>query len=274
MAVLPTLSAIPLYYANAAQLSDNTAIQIIPIHAGIDGEELLQKEKADIILSDEVRAIYHRGQGKKWKLIGCTTEEAGIVTSQQVRLRKLSQLEERTLAVPRFCALDLLREQAQLTIKQPYDRVLPTQINNLYLRTHMLNEGQVEAAVLPEPFLSIAKEKGHIEVTPKEHQRFTTAWITTEKALSQKPTEIADFVAAYNAAVEQINKERNGTLLASIAERLEITGAGRERIKTYRYTPIVYPQEKSLQMAADYLNRRAGQKKYNSAHLVTPSRLR
>lgn len=271
VATLPTLTAIPLYYAVMSGITDSLglSLDLTIIAATIDGEERLQKRTTDIVLSDAVRALYHHARRQERRWVASVQETAGIVTAQRLRLRKLSQLEERTLGVPRFCALDLVREQAQIAAKLPYDRVLPAQINSLYLRTQMLDEGQIEAAALPEPFLSIAQQAGHLAVTPSKGLSYTACWITTDSILQTKEERLQKFVTAYNLAVQRLNKASQRIDFSAITQALQLSPEATEVMKKHRYAPLTAPQKKDLESSMSYLIRRANSKKYDTSKLPT-----
>lgn len=107
-------------------------------------------------------ALYQR-QGKARDLeIVCPIEETwSLVICGRLRARKVKDLKGLTVATAREDAssvlCDLMAREAGL---QPEDLLHP-QINDLGVRMQMLTNGQIDAAMLPEPYASQTRRIGH-----------------------------------------------------------------------------------------------------------------
>lgn len=84
-----------------------------------------------------------------------------LVTSSALRIREVPKLRKRTVAVSRFSASSECLAQALARAGLKEGDVYRAQVNNLRLRQEMLDENQVDAAVLPEPYATVAVLRGH-----------------------------------------------------------------------------------------------------------------
>lgn len=79
-----------------------------------------------------------------------------LVTSGTLRIREVAKMKKRTVALARFSAEEQCLEQALAKggLREP--DVYKAQINDVALRRMMLDENQVDAALLPEPYATMA----------------------------------------------------------------------------------------------------------------------
>ena len=65
------------------------------------------------------------------------------------------------VGVARYSASDFYSEKELSKAGLKYDDIFRPQVNDIPLRAAMLNETQIEAAVLPEPYATVARVHGH-----------------------------------------------------------------------------------------------------------------
>lgn len=79
------------------------------------------------------------------------------------------------------------------------------EVNRIPLRLEMLQAGKVDAAVLPDPFATIARQNGLAAVTDtRELGLSLTCTVFSGKALSGKKEMIANLIRCYNCGVDYI----------------------------------------------------------------------
>ncbi len=260
VAVLPTLEAVPLYYAVENGLADSLGLSLVLRKADSQMimSELLQKKGAEVGMFDFVRIAYHRGKGENLKLFATMQGEVGIVACKALRMKKVAQIDERTLAVERFSMLDLVREQVQETAKLPYDRVLVAQINSYPLRTMMLDGNQIDGAVLPQPYLQMAQAKGHSLLTPKLSQ-WRLGFVASDSVLGKEKKRLKLLVKVYDAGVSALNAQPDTTILRRIETLLDYPQGVLNSKQQYAklQSPTLYKPSD----LAPYFERRKGSKK-------------
>ena len=79
-----------------------------------------------------------------------------MVTSVTLRIREVAKMRKRTVAIARFSASSECLKQALKSAGLKESDVYQAQINDIVLRQRMLDESQVDAALLPEPYATLA----------------------------------------------------------------------------------------------------------------------
>jgi hypothetical protein len=97
----------------------------------------------------------------------CVNDEAidfKLVTSKKARIKRISQLNDKVIAADKEGhSYDLARMAVDslLNAKQP---VFIIQVEDLMVRLKMLTTGNVDAAMLPEPYATMAVKQGGVEI--------------------------------------------------------------------------------------------------------------
>ncbi|MBQ0158682.1 MAG: ABC transporter substrate-binding protein [Bacteroidales bacterium] len=166
IALLPTAECAPLVAAATSGLADSLGLplQVVMCRSQWDADTLLLRGHIDVAYCDSARADYYRRRGQ-WRDMQCVATTRGVwslVVGGQLRVKSLNRLSGRTLAVSRYAAGEHWATEALRQAGVARSSVLRTQINDFALRTAMLRDGQVDAAMLPQPFADSAKVHGAV----------------------------------------------------------------------------------------------------------------
>lgn len=262
VAVLPTLEAVPLCYAVETGLADRLGLRLSlkVVDSQFSMSESVKTNVAEVGMLDFVRLAYHRGRGEDLVLVASMMGEAGIVASKSLRIKKIEQMDERTFGVERFSMLDQLRETAQLDAKMPYDRLLIAQINSYPLRTVMLDENQIDGAVLPQPFLRQAQMRGHTLLTQKP-MVWKLGFVTKDSSIVKDMDRLKLLVKVYNASVRKLNTTCDSLALLRVENRLKYDRGLLSRSAGFRYKALQSPTIYETASVSAYLERRKGSKR-------------
>lgn len=107
-------------------------------------------------------ALYQRqGRAKDIEIV-CPVEETwSLVICGRLRARKVKDLKGLTVATAREDASSVLCDRMAREAGLQPDELLHPQINDLGVRVQMLTNGQIDAAMLPEPYATQARSIGH-----------------------------------------------------------------------------------------------------------------
>lgn len=151
VAVLPTLEALPIYYAQQAGICDSLGItiEILPYVSQFDCDTALLNNVADVCMMDRTRFADYLSKGHKLAAQLKIDTRYVLVASKDVEAKKVGDLYNHTIALSRHSGAEAfcLNELAEAGLKRE-DAHYP-QINDLWLRADMLTNRQVDAAVLP-----------------------------------------------------------------------------------------------------------------------------
>ncbi|GEM_PF-285150 len=231
----PTLECLPLYYAVESGLCDSLHLPLIirTENAQFDVDSIMRKtSRFDGGILDMTRLAHYRTSEKGLKSLSPKQQSEldkkhqyyrlpmptltqlivldgqwRLVSSAQLRIRSVDKINKRTVAAARFCSSDDCLKAAIRGTKVKYDNIYHAQINDFNLRLNMLDEAQIDASVLPEPYATMAALRGHQIIWRTDSMRNTAIYIRN-KALAKKgkKQQVELLKKAYNLAVADLNK--------------------------------------------------------------------
>ena len=151
VAVLPTLEALPIYYAKQAGICDSLGIviDILPYMAQFDCDTALLNNAVDVCMMDRTRFADYTRKGHKLSAQLQLGARYALVASKELGAKRVNDLINRRIAISRHSGAEAFCLHALTQAGMKREDVHFPQINDLWLRADMLNNRQVEAAVLP-----------------------------------------------------------------------------------------------------------------------------
>lgn len=208
---LPTFESLPLYHALESGLCDSVglALEIHTETAQFDIDSIMRRtRRIDGAVFDTHRIKHYRDTKRPLKITEAFPLDGSwaLVTSGKLRLREVGKLKKRIVASARFAtSSDLLNKALSSGGLNP-EQLYHAQINDFGIRATMLDEAQVEVALLPEPFVTTARQHGHRVVW---HTDSVSSLVLAfrDKALKdkRKAGQMSLLQKAYNLAVRDLN---------------------------------------------------------------------
>ena len=168
IAVLPTEECRPFYVAQQRGLFDSlgVVVKLDTFMAAMDADTAFMNNKVHLLVSDSLKARYLNSIAKRDSILSIITDtlRLSMLTGKPTRIKAISSMKEKIVAVTRNSALDYFADKTmdQAKIKREY--LNRPQINNISLRADMLNQNQYDGAILPEPFATQCEEKGDYRI--------------------------------------------------------------------------------------------------------------
>lgn len=162
LALMPNRDCLPLYYAQRTGLFDSLGlkVQIASYRSQMDCDTALLSRTADGGWVDNERLKHLGKPATQWHTLlkdsGCWQ----LLVNSKQRIKQVKDLNGRTLAISRQSASTAVLAEALRTGSLKPEQVYRPQINDLKLRASMLAAGQVDGAVLPWPYTSMATAQG------------------------------------------------------------------------------------------------------------------
>lgn len=223
----PTLESLPFYHALESGLCDSLdlSLGIVTQYSQMDIDSIMRRTKnVDGAVMDTYRLAYYTKTKhpipvrESIKLYGAWR----LVTSANQRVKDVDKLKKHIIAASRYDTSSTILEKILGGKKLGLSDIYLAQINDYSLRTNMLDENQVDASILPEPYATLAISRGHRAVWSDNLVQTQSLCFRT-KALDdkRKHQQIELLRKVYNMAVLDLNS--HGTHAADSA-----------LIKTYR----------------------------------------
>jgi len=220
--VLPVMNTLPLFVAEQEGFyaSRGVTVELVPVESARDRSIGLQTGQLDVGNNDVMGAVLQIAGGDELKIVRHDTFQDGvpffsIVTGADSGLdtaeKLIGALEAGTAqvaighnTVTEYMASRLLRDAGYEP--QPDDYL---EVSAIPLRLEQVAQGQVAAALLPEPLTTLAVSvNGAAAVLGDADTDFVPVALTvTQAALDGRPGDVCAFLAAYEDAVQAINAD-------------------------------------------------------------------
>ena len=192
IAVLPTMDCLPIVVAKELRLFDTLNVDV-----------RLRKYNA---LSECRKAL------KDGIVEGADTNMSfRLITAKKARLSRISQLSDKMIAADRDCLSKRMAEAAIDSMLRKKQHIFIIQVEDLNIRFDMLQNGNIDAAMLPEPYATRAIKIGAKEISLKPYYKDTikaTGVVFREDVMKHpdRQKQIALFNKALKAARDSIKR--------------------------------------------------------------------
>lgn len=209
--VTPTLDCLPIYVAKECGLFDSTKadVRLKAFTSNIDCDDALRKGRIEGCATDIVRGQYMKHKGTDIDYVAATNAYWQLISNRTARIRRLSQLNDKMVAMTRYSATALLTDYATDSAKLRSEEVFKIQINDVDLRLRMLLGNEMDAMLLTEPQATTARlYKNPVLMDSRDKDMRFGVIAFNGKAMDdeQRRKQLNVFVKGYDSACDSINK--------------------------------------------------------------------
>lgn len=221
VAVLPTLSCLPVYYAQRMGMFEQAGmnVHLWRYRAQMDVDTSVLRGHVTLAVSDPFRAIRLQSDSLHISALMAMDEPLSLLALKGKRVKQMQQMKEKTVAVCRLSCTDYWCQRLVTESNLELSQIFRPQINDIYLRTDMLNNGMIDAAMLPEPYATWAALEGHKRISRSKPNSICNAlWITASRKESSNPHEAQaqTFARIYQEAIERMANDAQADTLRAI----------------------------------------------------------
>lgn len=200
VAVMPVEDCLPVYLIEALSLDDSCGLdlRLLPHASLMDIDTTYERSHAILAYEDSLRLLHYSGEDTLWMR---TPHEMALLTTKERKITKLKQLMESKIAVARWSAVDSFASSViNSSSVDPLDIYRP-QINDVRLRYRMLQDGLVDGAILPQPYISWAKSQGHRVLMRSRCEDYRVGFYIKKYNLdTHRQRQLHKFDSLYNVA--------------------------------------------------------------------------
>lgn len=126
-----------------------------------DCDTAVTRHHADAMITDIIRAAFwERENNTKLHYATWTNTHYMLISSKKSRVKDLSHMTDKLMAVTRYSVTDVLADSAMIRAGKSPEEMFKVQINNQEIRLNMLLENKMDAAFLQHPYAAEAIAKG------------------------------------------------------------------------------------------------------------------
>ena len=255
IAVMPTMDCLPAYLLKDSLLYDTAKVDIrlCRFNAQMDCDTAMIGGSVQAAFSDLVRTerLKHRNKVLMHYLTD-TNLNWQLIADKDSKLKQLSDLSDKIVAMTRYSGTDLLTDMAVKKAKPKY-QVFRVQINDVLVRLAMLQNHEIDAYWFAEPQATKALSANNNSLFNSEDAGVHLGVVAIMDKVRRQDEEAA-FAEAYDKAVEQINKNGVKYYSALIQKYMKVDEAVVRALPDIKYTKIGPPRKANLLMARNYLS--------------------
>lgn len=255
IAVMPTIDCLPAYLLKDSLLYDTAKVDIrlCRFNAQMDCDTAMIGGSVQAAFSDLVRTerLKHRNKVLMHYLTD-TNLNWQLIADKDSKLKQLSDLSDKIVAMTRFSGTDLLTDMAVKKAKPKY-QVFRVQVNDVLVRLAMLQNHEIDAYWFAEPQITKALAADNNSLFNSEDAGVHLGVVAIMDKVRRQDEEAA-FAAAYDKAVEQINKNGVKYYSALIQKYMKVDESVVRALPDIKYTKIGPPRKANLLMARNFLS--------------------
>ncbi|QUB64003.1 ABC transporter substrate-binding protein [Prevotella melaninogenica] len=255
IAVMPTMDCLPAYLLKDSLLYDTAKVDIrlCRFNAQMDCDTAMIGGSVQAAFSDLVRTerLKHRNKVLMHYLTD-TNLNWQLIADKDSKLKQLSDLSDKIVAMTRFSGTDLLTDMAVKKAKPKY-QVFRVQVNDVLVRLAMLQNHEIDAYWFAEPQITKALSADNNSLFNSEDAGVHLGVVAIMDKVRRQDEEAA-FAAAYDKAVEQINKNGVKYYSALIQKYMKVDESVVRALPDIKYTKIGPPRKANLLMARNFLS--------------------
>ena len=255
IAVMPTMDCLPAYLLKDSLLYDTAKVDIrlCRFNAQMDCDTAMIGGSVQAAFSDLVRTerLKHRNKVLMHYLTD-TNLNWQLIADKDSKLKQLSDLSDKIVAMTRFSGTDLLTDMAVKKAKPKY-QVFRVQVNNVLVRLAMLQNHEIDAYWFAEPQITKALSADNNSLFNSADAGVHLGVVAIMDKVRRQDEEAA-FAEAYDKAVEQINKNGVKYYSALIQKYMKVDESVVRALPDIKYTKIGPPRKANLLMARNFLS--------------------
>lgn len=260
---LPIIDGLPFWVAEQKDYykQQGVNVELITFKSALERDAAMEGGQIDGLLSDLVGASTLYAKGTPLQMaslsLGATHQEGpiAIVASPKSDITSVEQLKGVEIGIGANSVIHYVTEKLLLENGFKADEIKVTNIAQIPLRFEALMSGQIKAATLPDPLLSLAVKNGARIIASdvnakKNYSQSVIAF--SDKAVQEKGDGIKRFFLAYNMAVLDI-KEKPNDYKELLAQKANLPAEIKDSYQVTPFSPAQAPQKGDVEAVVQWL---------------------
>ena len=270
--VMPDTDSIPFVIADKKDYfkSEGVNVKIAHFTSARDRDSALQSGKIDGAVSDVLAEAFITESGSKMKIICATSGSYKLVASKKSRVKKLSDIKGKNVAISKNTLIEYSTDKILETASLAPSDVQKLAIPQIPIRLEMLQNGKVDAAVLPEPMASLAILNGGVLISSTDILGINPGvFMFTQATINDNKQGVKKVLCAYNKAVKYLNETPKVSYIDMIIKECSFPENIKNSIVIPKYKDAYLPAEKDVTAVLSWLTqKKLIKKQYKYSDLV------
>ena len=244
--IMPSVDYLPIAVAQE-QGFFKRPIKLVRFSSPMERDAALQTAEVDASVTDYMGAMLLHAKGLPISLSVACQGSFRLVFGRDDKLTDISHLRGKHIGLSSNTLIEYATERALVDATGKPFSYTRVEVQKIPIRLEMLRSGELDAAILPEPFASTGQALGLLAIeVPRGLTQGITGLLFQNKAL-ERSDDLRAFVAGYNEAVSFMQSHPRSVWIGALGKLLGITKQQAEQIQLPDYQPVTTPSPEALQ---------------------------
>lgn len=217
-------------------------------------DQMIAKGEIDVGATDLFRTILLQNERRPIRFLTSTTREWKLMAAKRLRIQRSDQLGDRMVGMTRHSALDFYCDYLSGQLKKNSGMLLKPQINDVFIRLRMLNDNQLDAAILPYPQSELASQHGNTTLASCNKQTDGFSGFAVYSQIKKaKADQLPLLFKAYNSAIDSIKANPIRKTSPYLLQNFQIDSLDVKLQKSPSFCHAYSPQNKAISEALKWL---------------------
>jgi len=232
---------------------EQVIVELVRFQSAIERDSAFHAGSVDGIISDLCAAVLARQGGFKVRITSLTDGRFGIVAGPGVKAKSLADLAKKPIGISSNTIIHYMVDSYMKNagIRQSDISLMP--IPKLPVRLELLLSGQIAAAGMTEPFITMALVKGStLLASTDEYPLGAGVLVFHERSIEEKTEAIKRLYKAYWKAAQRIN-EKPDSYRSLLAQKAGFSDEAARAFKFITYQKPKLPNQEDIRRAEAWL---------------------
>ena len=255
--LMPDIDSIPFIIAQEKSFFKEEGVNVELEHfkSAMDRDSALQSGNLDGAVSDMLAAGFAKEGGFDVKITSSTNGNYCLVAGTANQAQSLAQMQGQNISVSKNTIIEFVLDQMLSRSQMTESDINKTVIPQIPTRLEMLQSGQLDAAVLPEPMGSIAVKNGSHMIDSSEQMKLNPGvMVFTADSIKDKGDAIKAMYRAYDKAIDYINNTPQSEYMDLVIEKAGLPPAAKDALTMPKYFKASLPAQSDWDASIKWLN--------------------
>lgn len=212
--VLPITDAVPFYVAEQQGhfAKQGLKVELVPAASAAERDQMMAAEQLDGQVSDLVATVLFNAKSPKLKIVRVSrtalpnAPQFWLLTPKDSAIKSVQDLKGKEIAVSQNTVIEYITQRMLEREGLTLTDIKTTNVPAVPTRLQLVQQNQVAAATLPDPFASLAILGGaRVLVDDTKYPEYSLSVITFRNdVLTKRASDVKKFLAAYDQALADI----------------------------------------------------------------------
>ncbi|SJL23309.1 ABC transporter substrate-binding protein [Porphyromonas gingivalis] len=257
LGAMPSMDYLPFVVAQKTGIYDSLGLklEIVKFYSPNERDAAFHSGNVEGTVIDYTGAAMQQAGGIDLQLVMRLDGYFRLVMSKDYTGESLETLKGKNLGISRNTVIEYTTDRIINTAGLDESEITKTEVNKIPLRLEMLRSGQIDAAVLPDPFITIAMADGMMSlVSTQDLGIFVTGAMFAGSVIREKQEAIDILLRGYDLAVDYILSHDRKAIRNILIEDVGVPEPLADDVILPDYTHGQKPTIEDLQQTIDWLH--------------------